>query len=400
MLSYKCNVIDISGKKQIISHTADSRKDVIDFLKLRKFTVIKIKHKQTLDLQKFTSRKVKSKDLALFCKQIHAMLKAGVTIVNILEILKQQTESKGLREYIRLMHEELKKGSTFSETLRQRKGAFQDIFISMVEAGELSGNIDVIMDRLSKHYEKEYKIENKIKSAMTYPVILSFVCTAVVIFLLTSIMPTFIEMYVSSGVSLPKLTMMMINIGNLIKRFWLLIVLWIFAFTFIISYILKIPKIKIKKDYIKLKIPLVKNLIIKVAASRFSRTLSTLLSSGTTLLNALDTVSGVTGNLYVCNKILEIKEDVRRGLPLSVLLQQQRIFPPMVYYMIKIGEDSGSIEEVLDKTADFYDEEIETAIQRLTTLLEPIMIVVMAIVIGFIVISMVLPMFEMVKTVQ
>lgn len=256
MLSYKCNVIDISGKKQIISHTADSRKDVIDFLKLRKFTVIKIKHKQTLDLQKFTSRKVKSKDLALFCKQIHAMLKAGVTIVNILEILKQQTESKGLREYIRLMHEELKKGSTFSETLRQRKGAFQDIFISMVEAGELSGNIDVIMDRLSKHYEKEYKIENKIKSAMTYPVILSFVCTAVVIFLLTSIMPTFIEMYVSSGVSLPKLTMMMINIGNLIKRFWLLIVLWIFAFTFIISYILKIPKIKIKKDYIKLKIPL------------------------------------------------------------------------------------------------------------------------------------------------
>jgi type IV pilus assembly protein PilC len=400
MLSYKCNVIDISGKKQIISHTADSRKDVIDFLKLRKFTVIKIKHKQTLDLQKFTSRKVKSKDLALFCKQIHAMLKAGVTIVNILEILKQQTESKGLREYIRLMHEELKKGSTFSETLRQRKGAFQDIFISMVEAGELSGNIDVIMDRLSKHYEKEYKIENKIKSAMTYPVILSFVCTAVVIFLLTSIMPTFIEMYVSSGVSLPKLTMMMINIGNLIKRFWLLIVLWIFAFTFIISYILKIPKIKIKKDYIKLKSPLVKNLIIKVAASRFSRTLSTLLGSGATLLNALDTVSGVTGNLYVCNKILEIKEDVRRGLPLSVLLQQQRIFPPMVYYMIKIGEDSGSIEEVLDKTADFYDEEIETAIQRLTTLLEPIMIVVMAIVIGFIVISMVLPMFEMVKTVQ
>jgi type IV pilus assembly protein PilC len=194
--------------------------------------------------------------------------------------------------------------------------------------------------------------------------------------------------------------MMMINIGDLLKRFWFLIVLWIAVFILIISYILKIPKIKIKKDCIKLKIPLAKNLIIKVAASRFSRTLSTLLSSGTSLLNALDTVSGVTGNLYVANKILEIKEDVRRGLPLSILLQQQRIFPPMVYYMIKIGEDSGSIEEVLDKTADYYDEEIETAIQRLTTLLEPIMIVVMAIVIGFIVISMVLPMFEMVKTVQ
>ncbi|HCS11972.1 MAG TPA: type II secretion system protein F, partial [Clostridiales bacterium] len=160
------------------------------------------------------------------------------------------------------------------------------------------------------------------------------------------------------------------------------------------------PRVKEKRDYIKLRIPLVRNLIIKIAASRFSRTLSTLLGSGASLLNALETVSGVTGNQYVCNKILEIKEDVRKGLPLSLLLEAQGIFPSMVYYMIKTGEDSCSLEEVLDKTADFYDEEIDTAIQRLTTLLEPIMIVVMAIVIGFIVISMVLPMFEMVKTVQ
>lgn len=150
----------------------------------------------------------------------------------------------------------------------------------------------------------------------------------------------------------------------------------------------------------KLKIPLVKKLISKVAASRFSRTLSTLLGSGASLLDALDTVSGVTGNLYVGNMILEIKEEVRRGLALSVLLERRGVFPPMVYYMIKIGEDSGSIEEVLNKTADFYDEEIETVIQQLTTLIEPVMIVFMAIIIGIIVISMVLPMFDMVKTVQ
>ena len=400
MLSYKCNVIDISGKRHRISHVADSYKDVIDYLKINKFTVVEIKDRENINLGRFALKKIKSKDLAIFCKQVHAMLKAGVTIVNILDILKQQTENKRLRRRIRLMHEDLLKGNTFSAVLLKQEGVFPKIFISMVEAGELSSNIDVIMDRLSKHYEKEYKIENKIKSAMTYPVILSIVCIVVVIFLLTSIMPTFVDMYVSSKVELPKLTMMIINFSNILKQFWLLIFLGIAIFVFATSYICKIPTVRIKRDYIKLKIPLVRNLIIKVAASRFSRTLSTLLGSGASLLNALETVSGVTGNLYVGEKIARIKEDVRRGLPLSVLLQQQRIFPPMVYYMIKIGEDSGSIEEVLDKTADFYDEEIETAIQRLTTLLEPIMIIVMAIVIGFIVIAMVLPMFEMVKTVQ
>lgn len=400
MLSYKCNVIDLKGKKLSITHTADSKKDVINYLKLSKFTVVEIKDRKNVDIAKLSYRKIKSKDLAVFCKQVYAMLKAGVTIVNCLDILKQQTESRRLREYIRLMHEDLQKGNTFSESLRKYKGVFPEIFMSMVEAGELSGSIDVIMDRLSKHYEKENKIENKIKSAMTYPIILSVVCVGVVVFLLTSVMPTFVEMYVSSGVSLPKLTKIIINIGNFIKEFWVLILLGIVIFVFVVSFIVRIPRIRIKKDYMQLKIPLVKKLIIKIAASRFSRTLPTLLGSGVSLLNALETVSGVIGNTYVGEKIEEIKEDVRRGLPLSLLLEQQGIFPPMVYYMIKVGEDSGSIEEVLDKTADFYDEEIETAIQRLTTMMEPVMIIVMAVIIGFIVISMVLPMFEMVKNIR
>lgn len=400
MISYKCNVIDLKGKKFNITHNAASKKDVIDYLKLNKFTVVAIKDRDRVNIGIIAFRQIKSKDLAVFCKQISAMLKAGVTLVSCLDILKQQTENKRLKEYIRLMHEDLQKGNTFSESLCKYKGAFPKIFISMVEAGELSGNIDVIMDRLSMHYEKENKIENKIKSAMTYPIILSIVCIAVVVFLLTSVMPTFVEMYVSSGVSLPKLTSIIINVGNFIKKFWFLIILGIAIFASAIYFIGKIPRVKLKKDYLKLRIPLVKKLIVKIAASRFSRTLPTLLGSGVGLINALETVSGVTGNMYVGKKIAEVKEDVRRGLPLSVLLEQQRIFPPMVYYMIKIGEDSGSIEEVLDKTADFYDEEIDTAIQRLTTMIEPLMIIVMAIVIGFIVISMVLPMFEMVKTIR
>ncbi|MBP8691822.1 MAG: type II secretion system F family protein [Bacillota bacterium] len=400
MVSYKCSVIDTFGKKHSISRSGDSRKEVIDYLKLEKYTVVEVKHKHFAYSGRIFSKKVKSKDLALFCKQVHAMLKSGVTIANILEILKLQTENRRLRDHIRSMHEELQKGHTFSEALRQRKGAFPELFVSMTEAGELSGNMDLIMDRLSKHYEKEHKIENKIISAMIYPIILSIVCTFVVFFLTTSVMPTFIEMYVTSGVSLPRLTRILISFSEFLKHFWYFIILGMVAFVFIISYILKIPDIKLKKDFLKLRIPLIKNLIIKVAASRFSRTLATLSASGVSLLSALDTASGVTGNLYIYKKVLEIKEDVRRGLPLSALLQNQGIFPPILCHMVKIGEDSGSLEEVLDKAADFQDEEIETAILRLTTLLEPVMIIVMAIVIGLIVLSMVLPMFEMVKTVR
>jgi type IV pilus assembly protein PilC len=209
-----------------ISHNGNSRKEVIDLLKLQKYTVVEVKHKHTPYLKGIISRKSQVKRISL-------MLQADTCDVEVwgkfceyaLEILKYQTENKKLREHIRSMHEGLQKGQTFSEALRQRKGVFPEIFVSMVVAGELSGNMDVIMDRLSKHYEKEYKIENKIKSAMIYPILLSVVCTFVVFFLITSIMPAFIEMYVTSGVSLPRLTRVLINVSNFLKQYRYLIVL-------------------------------------------------------------------------------------------------------------------------------------------------------------------------------
>lgn len=403
MTAYKCSVVDQTGKKQKIKYSAESKSEVLDYLKQNRFTVISIDEaggSAGTGISIASAKKIKSKDLAVFCKQLYAMLRAGVTIVSSLEILRQQTENKRLAGIIGRMYEDLQKGNTLSEALSNHKEAFPGIFISMVEAGELSGNIDVIMDRLSVHFEKEYKIENKIKSAMTYPAILAVVCTAVVVFLLTTIMPTFVEMYSSSGVPLPAITTVLINISNALKQYWYVFLLIIFFIIFAVSVLQKNPKVKYKEDYYRLKIPVVKNLSLKVATSRFTRTLSTLMGSGVPLLQALDTVAGVTGNTYLGSKILEAKEDVRRGMALSQPLKRQGVFPPMVHSMIKIGEDSGSIEEILDKTADFYDEEVDTAVQRLTTMLEPIMIVFMAVIIGFIVIAMVTPMFDMVKTVQ
>lgn len=401
MTAYKCNVVDISGKKRKLTHKAETKSEVVDYLKNNNYTIIDIeKAGGSVDVGSISKKKIKAKDLAVFCKQLHAMLRAGVTLVNSLEILRQQTENKHLAKIIGRLYEDLQKGNTFSEALSNHKGAFPSIFISMVEAGELSGNIDLIMSRLSNHFEKEYKIENKVKSAMTYPIILAIVCIVVVVFLLTTIMPTFVDMYSSSGVELPGLTQTLIKISDGLKNYWYIILLVVGVLAGGIGILNKIPAVKYKEDYYKLKLPVVKNLILKVSTSRFTRTLSTLMGSGVPLLQALDTVSGVTGNTYIGRKIIEAKEDVRRGMPLSQPLRQQGVFPPMVHNMIKIGEDSGAIEEILDKTADFYDEEVDTAVTRLTTMLEPLMIVFMAIIIGFIVIAMVMPMFDMVKTVQ
>ena len=401
MTSYKCSVVDQTGKKRKITHIAESKAEVIDYLKKNNYVIINIdKDRGSINLNRLNRKKIKSKDLAVFCKQLYAMLKAGVTIVSSLEILKQQTENKNLAKIIGRMYEDLQKGNTFSEVLARHQGVFPSIFISMVEAGEISGNIDIIMDRLANHFEKEYKIENKIKSAMIYPIILAIVSIVVVTFLLTTIMPTFVDMYSSSGVELPRITQIMISMSETIKNYWYIILAVIAVIVLLISSLGKKPEIRLKEDYYKLQIPVVKNLLLKVATSRFTRTLSTLIGSGVPLLQALDTVSGVTGNTYIGSKILEAKEDVRKGAALSQPLRQQGLFPPMVHSMVKIGEDSGSLEEILDKTADFYDEEVETAITRLTTMLEPLMIILMAIIIGFIVIAMVMPMFDMVSTVQ
>lgn len=403
MSLYKCVVMDASGKKQKINRDAESKAELMDYLKLNRYIVIDVKVEEnsySLGNSLGNLKKIKSKDLAVFCKQLYAMLKAGVTIVTSLEILKQQTENKRLSKIIGQMYEDLQKGNTLSEALSHHKGVFPEIFISMVEAGELSGNIDVIMDRLSTHFEKEYKIENKVKSAMTYPAILAVVASSVVVFLLTSVMPTFVDMYSSSGVPLPAITTTLINISNALKNYWYIFILFVVAIVFAASTLKKNSSVQFQTDSFKLRIPVYKNLELKIATSRFTRTLSTLMGSGVPLLQALDTVSGVTGNTFIGSKILEAKEDVRRGLSLSQPLKKQNVFPPMVHNMIKIGEDSGSIEEILDKTADFYDEEVETAINRVTAMLEPLMIVFMAIIIGFIVLAMVIPMFDMVKTVQ
>lgn len=403
MALYKCKVIDEFGKKHIIKYDSFSKEETIDYIKNKNYIIIEVKQiKNNMDL-KIAFRKlnkIKSKDLYIFCKQLHSTLKAGITIVKSIELLNLQMKNKRFKAIIDQLYNELLIGNTFSQALSNHKDVFPLIFISMVEAGEISGNIDIVMSRLSSHYEKEYKIENKVKSAMIYPIILAIVSSAVVIFLLISVMPTFVGLYSDSGVPLPFATVILLDVSEIIKKLWYLIIFLLVIVFLGISKLKKVRSVRYKIDYYKLRVPIYNNMVLKIAITRFTRTLSILMSSGVALLRALETASKVTGNAYIGQSILNAKEDVGKGLSLSKSLKSQNIFPITLYSMIKIGEDSGCIDEILDKAANYYDEEVDTAIHKLITMLEPIMIVLMAAIIGFIVLAMVTPMFDMIRIVQ
>lgn len=346
------------------------------------------------------SKKIKKKDLAVFCRQFYTMLDAGIGIVKCIDILEKQSENKNLKKALGTLHENVQKGFTLSEGMKKHSTVFPSLLINMVEAGEVSGNLDIIMERMAVHFEKENKLENKIKSALIYPVVLAVVSIAVVIFLLVAVMPTFIGMFESSGQALPKPTQILLNISNWLTEYWYIFIPIVLALIFGFVLFKQTPTGTNFVDTLKIKIPVIKDTNVKIITARFARTLSTLMSSGIPLLQSIEIVSRVVGNKIVHDRLEIASEDVRKGISLSRAVNEVGIFPPMVDSMIKIGEESGSLDDILYKTADFYDEEIEVALQRMTSLMEPVMLVIMALIIGFIVIAMAMPMFDMVNTIQ
>lgn len=342
---------------------------------------------------------VSSKDMAIFTRQLHAMLNAGVPIVTCLDILRQQTEKKKFKEVIHHIYELVNKGYTFSEAMKHEMTVFSDLMIHMVAAGEASGQIDTIMDRLAVHYEKETKIKNKIRGAMVYPIILMLVAIAVVIFLLTFILPTFVTMFESSDVPLPMVTQILILISKIVRAYWYLVLIGFGAVIYGLRRYIMTKDGRWQFDTLKLKIPFIKTVIQKIYTSRFTRTLSTLLASGIPLIQALENVEKVVGNAVVIDTLGKTREEVRRGVALSVPIKRYGMFPPMVSNMIQIGEESGTLDDMLDKTANFYDDEVDLALQQLVTMFEPALIIVMAVMVGFIVISIALPMFDMFQTI-
>ncbi|HWQ51002.1 MAG TPA: type II secretion system F family protein [Terriglobales bacterium] len=339
------------------------------------------------------------KRLAVFCRQFAVMLGAGVTIVGCLDILRQQTQHKRLRDAAAELYEDVQKGLMLSESLRKRGDIFPNLMIQMVEAGETSGSLDLVMSRVAVHYEKENKINARVKSAMVYPSVLAVVCVCVVIFLLTSVMPTFVGMFQGSDIALPGPTMALLAISEALRTRWYLFALFVGLAVYIFRRYAGTDGGRMALDRLKLRLPVVKGLVQKTASARFARTMSTMLASGIPLLKAMEDTAGAVGNAAVAKGILDARESVRKGAPLSAPIRKLGFFPPMVPSMIEIGEESGTLEEVLDKTAGIYDEEVDIEVSRMLSLMEPLMIVVMALIVGFIVIAMMLPMFGMLQTV-
>lgn len=400
MANYKYRAMNDSGNKIEGNYEANSETEVIAMITANGYYPLMVEEVvQSSNIEFAFLQKVNTKDIAIFCRQFYTMVNAGVTINNALSILSNQITNVKLRSAIREVEEDVKKGKTLSESMAKHEGVFPSLLITMIEAGEVSGNLDEIMLRMSTHFEKENKVNNKVKSAMTYPAVLSIVCVFVVIFLITYIMPTFMDMFNEAGTTLPMSTKMLIAISNFIGQHYIFLIMLIVCISIGWNYYCKTEHGKYTVSTLKLKLPIIKNLNEKIIVSRFARTLSTLLASGVSIGQSLEIISGVVGNKLAADALMDIKEKVFRGEGLNIPIRESKIFPEMLAVMIKIGEETGNLDDILSKTADFYDEEVETAIQTATTLIEPALIIVMAVVVGFIIISIMLPLFSMYSTI-
>lgn len=396
MAKFKYKAMNSNGDRIEGIHEGNSRNAVVEMISSNNYVPLMIEEiREGTDIDLSALKRVTSKDIAVFCRQFYTMLDAGLSVSSSLNVLSKQVTNKKLREAIARIDEGISKGDTLSQAMSKEHKIFPQLLISMVETGEVSGNLDKIMLRMSTHYEKEFKINNKIKSAMIYPTVLGFVAVAVVTFIITFIMPIFVQMFSETGANLPVPTKLLIAISNGIANYWYFIIPVIVFLVVGIKQYFKTEQGQLFKSKFKLKFPIAKGLNEKIIVSRFTRTLATLLISGIPMVQAIQIVSGVLGNKVAEDKLLKIRESLVRGEGLGGLIEESGIFPPMLSSMIKIGEESGSLDEILNKTADFYDDELENAIQTFTSLIEPLMIVIMGFVVGFIVISIMLPMFDM-----
>lgn len=395
MPNFKYRAMNTDGDKIEGNHEADSKGEVIEFISSNGYyplMVEEIIESKQIEL-KFDNR-VKIKDISVFCRQFYTMLDAGVPILTCLNILKNQTTNNKLKKTLKDVEDDVEKGEVLSNAMRKHEEVFPSLLINLVAAGEASGKLDSIMLRMSNHYEKENKVNNKVNNAMIYPIILGFVAIGAVLFILTYVMPTFTDLFVESGLNLPWSTRFLLWLSFSLKTHWFLILIMILGITIAVKYYLKTQQGGLAISKLKLKIPIIKNLNEMIIVSRFTRTMSTLLSSGLPLVESLDIVKEVIDNKVAQNSIIKVKEKVVKGETLNSSLRESKIFPTMFYSMIKIGEETGSLDDILNKTADFYDEELETTIQRTVALMEPALIVIMGIIIGFIIISIMIPMFD------
>ncbi len=377
---------------------AETRDIVVDRLKGKGYFVTSIEaEEESSDLgeQLKQLKKVKLQDLALFCRQFATMINSGLSLVGSLDILVEQTDHPKLKDAIMSVQENVESGMSLSKALEQEKKVFPQLFISMVEAGEAGGILDDVLLEMADHFENENDMKQKVISALAYPVVISLVAIGVVVFLVTVILPTFVDIFAGMDQQLPLPTRLLLGFSNLFSSYWYVVVGLVAVTAFGIYRYYQTDKGRRKIDWILLKTPLFGDLINKISIVRFSRTLGVLIQSGVSILDGLEVVSKVVSNSIISDKIRESRKSISSGDSIVSPLRQSKVFPQMVLQMIRIGEETGSLDEMLAKIAQFYDQEVEHKVESMVSLIEPALILVLGVVVGSIVVSMMLPMFNM-----
>jgi type IV pilus assembly protein PilC len=396
MARFKYAGRDRRGKRQGTVNSASKREALLK-LKEDGIRVIEITEIPETLLTKDISfgNPVKLEHFVIYLRQFATLLKAGVTVVDATAILAAQTDSKPLQKALMDIEQELREGNPLSQAVTKHKKIFSPMFINMIKAGEVGGNMDDTLERLAEHFEKQHHTKQKIVSALTYPMVIGVIAIAVVIFLLVSVVPTFVDMFDDLGGELPAITRFVLAASGFMQSFWWLIALIGMALVFIVVYLRKNKQTKYYLDYFVLRMPLFGKLMQKAVLARMTRTLSSLFSSSVPILQAMAIVEKVVENEVIARVIRESRDSLEKGRSMTVPMKDHWAFPPLVTQMISIGEESGALDTMLSKIADFYEKEVDTGTDRLKSLIEPLMIVVLAGLVGTIVTSIMVPMFEM-----
>lgn len=389
--------IDKSGKETKGSRDADNKEQVTRELKNQGLIVLDITEQNALtkDISFDFGKKPTARDLAVFCRQFASITRAGVTIIQTLNMLAEQTENVKMQKALQAVRADVEKGESFADSLARHDNVFPELLVQMARAGEASGSLETAMERMAIQFEKSAKTQALVKKAMIYPIVVACVAVAVVIVMLTFVIPRYIEMFEQLDTELPGITLAVIAMSDFVKNYWFILIPAVIAIVFVFKTWSKTGSGKHVLGKLTLKIPAIKNLVVKSASAQMARTLSTLLTAGVPLIEAVDIVADTMGNIWFKEALKESVDQIMIGVPLSQPLQTSGLFPPMVYHMIRIGEEAGSTEEMLNKLADYYEEEVEMAVQSLMAAMEPMIIIVLACIVGVLIGAVMAPMVNM-----
>ncbi|MCR5771652.1 MAG: type II secretion system F family protein [Butyrivibrio sp.] len=387
---------DASGKQVKGSMDGDSREQIIRELKFKGLTPVKVESQNLLTRDiSFEFGGVKTKELAIFCRQFVSISKAGVPIIQNMQLLSEQTENKVLANAIKEIVTDIEKGETLTSAMEKHKKVFPNLLITTVGAGEASGNLDMAFERMAVQLEKTALVEDMIKKAMVYPIMVLIVAVGVVGVMLIVVIPSYTDMFDQLGTELPAITQMVVDMSDFVIAKWYLIIAVVAAVIIFFKWFQGTSVGQMTLGRLQMKLPIVGDLTQKKACSNLSRTMSTLFASGVSIVDSIDITARTMDNILYKNALTETKDAVIAGQPMSIALENTKMFPPMMYHMIRIGEESGSTDEMLEKLAEYYDQEVEAATAALMAAMEPLIIIVLAGVVGFLIAAIMSPMMTM-----